>query len=81
MRAIVSAIGTPLYDISQYLVEFIQPTLNRSRYKITNSSSFVKEAKKWLVKRDEFQKSLDIANLYSSQIVNKVLDVLIDLTK
>ena len=40
MRAIVSTIGTPPCGISQYLVELIQPTLNKSKCKITNSSSF-----------------------------------------
>ena len=78
MRAIVSTIGTPPYDISQYLVELIQPTLNKSKYKITNSSSFVNEAKGWLVKRDEVQVSYDIVNLYSSVPINKALDVLMD---
>ena len=57
MRAIVSAIGTLPYGISQYLVELFQPTLNESKYKITNSSSFVNEEKNWLVKRDEAQVS------------------------
>ena len=40
MQDIVSAIGTLPYRISQYLVELIQLTLNKSKYKITNSSSF-----------------------------------------
>ena len=53
MRAIVSTNGTPLYGISQYLVKLIQPTLKKSKNKITNSSSFVNEAKTWLVKIDE----------------------------
>ena len=35
MRAIVSTIGTQPYAISQYLLQFIQPTLNKSKYKIT----------------------------------------------
>ena len=78
MRAIVSTIGTPPYGISQYLVELIQPTLNKSKYKITNSSSFVNEAKNWLVKRNEVQVSYDIINLYPSVPINKALDVLID---
>ena len=78
MRAIVSTIGTPPYGISQYLVELIQPTLNKSKYKITNSSSFVNEAKDWLVKRDEVQVSYDIVNLYPSVPINKALDVLMD---
>ena len=53
MQAIVSAIGTPPYGISQHLVELIQPTLNKSKYKITNSSSFVNEAKDWLVMKSK----------------------------
>ena len=78
MRAIVSAIGIPPYGISQYLVELIQTTLNRSKYKIINSSPFVNEAKNWLVKRIEVQVSYDIINLYPSVPINKALDVLID---
>ena len=58
--------------------EVIQPTLNKSKYKITNSSSFVNEAKNWLVKTNEVQVSYDIINLYPSVPINKVLDVLID---
>ena len=41
MQVIVSAIGTLPYHISQDLIEQIQPTLNKSKYKTTNSSSFV----------------------------------------
>ena len=74
----VSTIGTPPYDISQYLVELIQLTLNKSKYKIINSSVFVNEAKDLLVKRDEVQVSYDIVNLYPSIPINKALDVLID---
>ena len=70
--------GTPPYGISQYLVELIQPTLNESKYKITNPSSFLNETKNWLVKRDEVQVSDDIENLYPSVPFNKALDVLID---
>ena len=77
-RGIASTIGTLPYGISQYLVELIQPTLNKSKYKITNSSSFVNEAKDWLVKRDEVQVSYDIVNLYFSVLINKILNVLID---
>ena len=56
----------------------IQPTLKKSKYKITNSSSIVNEAKNWLVKRNEVQVSYDIINLYASVPINKTLDVLID---
>ena len=78
MRAIVSTIDTPPNGISQYLVELIQPTLNESKYEITNSSSFVNEAKNWPVKRDEVQVPYKIVNLCPSVPINKALDVLID---
>ena len=78
MRAIVSTISSPPYGISQYLVELIEHSLNKSKYKITNSLSFVNEAKDWLVKRDEVQVSYDIVNLYPSIPINKALDVLMD---
>ena len=78
MRAIVSTISSPPYGISQYLIELIQHSLNKSKYKITNSSSFANEAKDWLVKRNEVQVSYDIVNLYLSVPINKALDVLID---
>ena len=78
IRAIVSTIGTPLYGISQYLVELIQPTLNKSKYKITNSSSFVNETENWIVKSNEVQGSSDIINPYPSVPINKALHVLID---
>ena len=56
----------------------IQPTVNKSKYKITNSSSFVNKVKNCLIKRDEIQVSYDIINLYPSVPVNKSLNVLID---
>ena len=74
MRAIVSTIGTTLYGISQYLVELIQPTLNKSKYKIANSSSLINQAKNWLLKRNEVQVSYDIVNFYPSVPINKALD-------
>ena len=56
----------------------IQPTVNKSKYKITNSSSFVNKAKNCLIKRDEIQVSYDIINLHPLVPVNKSLNVLID---
>ena len=67
-----------LWRFSIFSVELIQPTLNKSKYKITNSSSFVNEAKNWLITRNEVQVSYDIINLYPSVPINKALNVLID---
>ena len=53
MRTIVSTIGTPAYGISKYLVEIIQPTLNKNNNKIQNSTSFVHKAKDWKIELTE----------------------------
>ena len=66
MRTIVSTIGTPAYGISKYLVEIIQPTLNKNNNKIQNSTSFVHEAKDWKIEPTEIQVSCDVVNLYPS---------------
>ena len=66
MKTIVSTIGTPAYGISKYLVEIIQPTLNKNNNKVQNSTSFVHEAKGWKVKPTKIQVSQDVENLYRS---------------
>ena len=43
MRTIVSTIGTAPYGTSKYLVDIIQPTLNKNKHRLINSSSFVNE--------------------------------------
>ena len=72
MRTIVSTIGIPPYGISMYLVEIIQPNLNKSEYKVINSKSFVDEAKQWTIETNEVEVSYDIVNLYPSIPIKKL---------
>ena len=78
MRTIVSTIGTPPYGISRYLVNIIQPTLNKNIHKVQNSTSFVNEAKDWLIDPDEIQVSYDVVNLYPSVPLDKAISVVIE---
>ena len=78
MQALVSIIGTLPSDVSHYLVELIQLTLNKSNNKIKNLSLFLNEAKNCLVQGNEVQVICDIIDPYSSVPINKALDVLID---
>ena len=66
MRTIVSTIGTVPYGTSKYLVEIIQPTLNKNINHIINSYTFAKEAKTWEIDQDEAQVSYDIVNFKHS---------------
>ena len=77
MRVIVSTIGTPPYGISKYLVDIIQPTLNKNQHKVKNSKSFVSQAQTWKIEPDEIQVSYDVTNLYPSIPIDKAIDVIL----
>ena len=66
MRTVVSTIGTPFYGTSSFLVQLIQPTLNKNKIRVKNSSSFVEEAKTWTIAPNEKQVSFDVVALYPS---------------
>ena len=78
MRTIVSTIRTAPYGTSKYLVEIIQPTLNKNKYRVMKSSSFVNEAATWETTQEEIQVSYDVTNLYPSIPIDKAINVLMD---
>ena len=78
MRTIVSTTGTAPYGTSKYLVDIIQPTLNKNKHRVINSSSFVNEAATWETSQEEIQVSYDVINLYPSIPIDKAITVLID---
>ena len=81
MRLVVSTIGTATYGISEYLVDLIQPTLNKNITRLKNSSSFVKEAKQWKISPDEVQVSYDVVNLYPSVPLKEATVIILDMIK
>ena len=62
MRTIVSTIGTAPYGTSKYLVDIIQPTLNKNKHRIINSSSFVNEAATWETTQEEIPVYFNVSN-------------------
>ena len=79
MRAVVSTIGSPPYGTSKYLVKIIQPTLNKNKYRVLNSYSFVEEAKEWNISPNEIQTSFDVVNLYPSFPIDEAVAVIIEI--
>ena len=77
MRVIVSTIGAPPYGISKYLVDIIQPTLNKNRHKVKNSKSFASQAQTWKIEPDQMQVSYDVTNLYPSITIDEAIDVIL----
>ena len=70
----LSTLATPLYGISKYLVDIIQPTLNENQHKVKN---FVSQAQTWKIEPNEIQVSFDVTNLYPSIPIDKAIDVIL----
>ena len=45
MRPVVSTVGTAFYGTSKFLVDLLQPTLNKNLTRVNNSTSFADEAR------------------------------------
>ena len=78
MRAIVSTIGTASYGTSKYLIDIIQPSLNKNKHCVTNSSSFVQKAVTRKTTQEEIQVLYDVINLHSFIPIGKAITVLKD---
>ena len=55
MRVIVSTIGTPSYEISKYLVDIIQPIVNKNQHKAKNSRLFISQSQTRKIESEEIQ--------------------------
>ena len=79
MRTVVSTIGTAFYGTSKFLVDLIQPTLDKNEIRVKNSTSFVNEAKTWSINHDEVQVSYDVVALYPSVPIKKAILAMVDI--
>ena len=55
----MSTIGAVPYGPSKYLLEIIQPNLNKNIHRVIHSHTFVQEAKTWEIYQDKVQVSHD----------------------
>ena len=67
--------GSPSYNTSKYLVKIIQPTLNKIKHRVLNSSSFLEEAKEWSISPNEIKTSSDVVSLYPSVSIDEADDL------
>ena len=79
MRPVVSTVGTAFYGTSKFLVDLLQPTLNKNLTRVKNSTSFTDEAREWSIAEDEVQVSYDVVNLYPSVPIGRSIEVVMDL--
>ena len=64
LRPIMSAIGSPTYELSKYLANILSP-LQNNKYTIKNSASFVEKIRTMSVDPDEILVSFDVVSLFT----------------
>jgi len=79
MRPVVSTIGTPFHSTSEFLVQLLQPMLNKNQIRVKNSTSFVEEAQTWEISPGEVQCSYDVVNLYPSVPIKKAIESMMEM--
>ena len=77
MRMILYTLGTANYGLSEYLVNIIQPTLEKNPTRLPNSRTFVQIARDWTPTATETQVSYDVINMYPSVPINAAIYALI----
>ena len=80
MKAVVSTIGSPPCDTWKYLVKILQPTLNKNKHRVLNSSSFVEEAEEWNKFSNDIQTSFDVVNLHLSVPIDEAVTATIEMS-
>ena len=75
MRPVVSTVGTAFYGSSKFLVDLLQPTLNKNLTRVKKSSNFAEEAQNWNISANEVQVSYDVVNLYPSALMFSFVEV------
>ncbi|XP_071576008.1 uncharacterized protein [Temnothorax nylanderi] len=66
LRIIVSALGSPLYNVASFLHEHLQSSIRTPESHIKDSWSFVKEINNIEIKADEVLVSLDVTALFTN---------------
>ena len=64
LRPIMSAIGSPTYELSKYLANILSP-LQNNKYTVKNSASFVEKIRTMSVDPDEILVSFDVVSLFT----------------
>ena len=74
-RPILSAIGTPTYDLAKFLLSFLTP-LTQNEYTVTDSFHFAEE----ICKQDPnlYMASLDVDSLFTNIPLDETIDICID---
>ena len=74
-RPILSAIGTPTYQLVKHLLPFLTP-LNQNEYTVTDSFHFAEE----ICKQDPnlYMASLDVDSLFTNIPLDETIDICID---
>lgn len=76
LRPIVSAIGSPTYQLAKELAKILRPLAGRSGSNIKNSSDFCRRIHEMELETDDRMVSFDIVSLYTNVPIDDALEVI-----
>ena len=78
LRPIVSFVGSPLYNLSKFLIDIFLPIVNLE-FCVKNSSQFIHKISRVKLNPDECMVSFDVVSLFMSVPINEVKILIFDL--
>ena len=76
LRPIVSAIGSPTYNLAKFVTSIISPLAGTTSSFVKNSKHFTEMISEESVNRDEVMVSFDVKSLFTNVPVGEALDVI-----
>ncbi|KAG8238076.1 hypothetical protein J437_LFUL017917 [Ladona fulva] len=76
LRPIVSAIGSPTYNLAKYLTKILSPFVGNREHHIENSASFVKILNSIHLDPEDIMVSLDVVSLFTKVPLRETLELL-----
>ena len=74
LRPIVSAVGSPTYDLAKYLSSLLQPHIGQTDSYIKDSTHFISKIKDLVLEEDDLLLSFDVVSLFTKVPVKDTME-------
>ena len=77
LRSVVSMIGTPEYELSKFLNNFIKPCIP-DRYLLKSTDHFMEKVKQFQFSKNQAMVSFDVVSLFTNVPLSEIIELIAD---